>query len=613
MKSVLKVLTNILRRGGFAFAYYPVSMIFAICLAVFSIWMILAEPQTNLKLIISLELSLAFGAFLGMACSVIAKKSDDKQSTFIIGNIIAVIITTGVFLMLNFSGGNEISTDGYLRLFSGIAISFLIFLLVPVYRSYRIHYNEMVNMTVKSFFISAVYALVIMLGSFFVAFAIQVLLYENLSSKVYAYIAIISGLIGYAFFLGYYPEFKKVESVDDERIEKGIKQARFAEILFQNIMIPIIAALTLVLFIWSIRILLTNDWPDYNQIISIFTTYSLVGLFIYYLVCSSDKMIARFYKKIIPYAILVFLAFEAYSIVNRIMLYGVKPLEYAIGFVWIYAAVSSVLFLFIPIKKNYIPSIVAIGLIAILVMPAIGINDASFKFQEMRLESILNNNSMIKDGKVVSSTKVSSKDKKDITDAVNYLYEQGNRKAPKWLLDSLPSTQTFSKTFGFDQEYYDSSSRPDQVFTYMSIRADKLAVALDGFQFFIARDNAQSFLETTVTTSAGDYNVTYGSNVSENKSGSESPNIIVTKDNKKIIDTNLDDFSKALDEKYFSKAASGNKQTDQIVPLEDLSFSVKGEGVMLELYFEYANYNDDGNGNKTYTYELFGILFKETK
>jgi len=611
MKSILKALLNLLKRGGFAFVNYPVSMVFAICLAALSIWMIYTDPVTNLKLLVSLEWTFAFGAFLNTAACVIAKKSSDKKASFILANCFSLVISAGAFLMIYLPKGTNITEVSVTRILAGIAISLLVFLVVPTYRSTKIHFNEMVYMTVRSFFIAAVYALVIMLGSFFVAFAVQTLLYENMSGKVYSYIAILSGLFGYAFFLGSFPEFKKEEDRIDERVDKAIKQPKFAEILFQNIMIPIIAALTVVLFIWSIRILITRQWPDYNQIITIFTTYSLVGIFFYYLVSSYKTVIASFYKRIIPYTILVFLSFEAFTIINRIMLYGVKPMEYGIVFLWIFAVVASVLFIFIPVVKNRIPSYVAIVLIMIFVMPVIGAMDSSFYFQSKRLESILTRNEMINAGRIQPGNNVSLQDKKDITDATNYLFTQENKSPPSWLAYSLSSIDKFESVYGFAQEFYDPGRTPGIQASYLSIRTQSTPVSLAGYQFYIPRDMQQGDFVTSIETSNATYELSYTTNSFAIKNNTGTPSIIIKKGSKILLDGNLDEFAAQLLLKY-PIGNNNSPQSDIQVPSLELSYEIKGDGVSIKLLYQVATFTVDTTGATTKYFELQGILFKES-
>lgn len=606
MKSFLKTLSTILKRGGFAFLYYPVSMLFAICLAFLSIWMIYANPATELKLLSALQWAFAFGAFLNMALCVISKKADGKAPSFIAAGVLSFLASAGVFFGVCLAKGALISSDSLTRVLAGIAISFLVFLIVPTFHSKKIQYNQMVFMTVKAFFVAAVYALVLMLGFFFVAFAVQSLLYTDMSGKVYSYIAILSGLFGYAFFLGYFPEFKKEEDEADERIDKAIHQPRFAEILFQNIMIPIFAALTLVLFIWSIRILITREWPDYSQTVTIFTTYSMVGIFLYYLVSSYETLIVRLYKRMVPITTMVFLAFEAYPILNRIMLYGVKPGEYAIIFLWLYAVVTSILFLLLPIVRNRVPSYVAMILIAVIVMPAVGASDLSFSIQSRRLETLLTQNAMLSGGKITAGKNIAEKARQDITDATNYLLNQENRTAPGWLMASL-SLNDFGTVYGFPQEFYGNNGQtPGTQTSSVYLHPEYTPMALENYLFYISGDTLNNNKNISFTTAKGTYTLVYN----YIQGSAQTPEITVSIDKKEVLNKTLDEYKTQLAAKY-PIGSSATQKGELQVPLEDMTYTISGSTVQIKIVLQSASFSTDPSGKSFVDFQIQGIYFKE--
>ncbi len=624
MKSLWGKLSSILKRGGFALLYYPVSVFFAACLAFLSIWMIYAAPRTNLVLFYSFQWTFAFGAFLNMALCVIAKRTATKPVPFIIANTAAFLVSAGAFFAIYFSSGLVIPSDTISRIIAGIGISFLVFLFVPTLGSKKIQYNQMIFMTVKSFFITVVYSLVIMLGFFFVAFAVQSLLYKDMSGNVYSYIAILSALFGYVFFLGYFPEFKKekeiteteikteIEKGTDERLEKALKQPRFAEILFQNIMIPILAALTLVLFIWAVQIVITRSWPEYNQTIAIFTTYSLVGIFLYFIVSSYNTLLVRLYKRIIPITTLVFLAFEAYPIISRISRYGMKPAEYGIVLLWLFAAVTSVLFLILPIVRNRIPSYVAIALIAVFVMPGIGASDLSFSMQAKRLENLLVRNEMLADGKIVAGSDVPSMDRQDITDATNYLFDQENRTAPDWVSTSLPNIYDFATVYGFAQEYYDGNKQgPANQTEYLYLHSEYTPVPLEDYQYYVSRNTLENSKNVSIKTTKGLYDLSWDYALADVKKGIATPNLTVKFKGKQVLSTDLSDYESRLTAKYPLNSVNSGKG-ELAVPVEDMIFVIKGEAVQVKLVFQTVTITKDSTGKLTFNFGVEGVYFKET-
>jgi hypothetical protein len=615
MKTLANKIYNILKRGGLAFLHYPISMLSAICLAGLSIWMTYAEPDTNLKLLNSLLWAFALGTFLGMALCVISKKADGKNLSFILANAVTFILCTGVFLILLFSAEGTVSGDAAMRVAAAMAVSFLVFLFVPTFKSTKIHYNQMVFMTLKSFFVAAVYSLVIMLGCFFIAFAVQSLLYSDMSEKVYVYIAILSGLLGYAFFLGYFPEFRKDEPEDDERTDKAIRQPRFAEILFQNILIPIVAALTVVLLIWAIRILITRDWPDYTQTIAIFTTYALFGIFLYYLVSSYDTLLARLYRKIIPITTLVFLAFEAYPIIHRIGLYGVKPAEYAVVFLCLFAVVTSVLFLFLPIIKNRVPSYIAIALIVLIVLPGLGASDLSFSLQTKRLENLLTKNSMLVSGEIVAGENLTTKDQQDITDATNYLYGQENKTAPDWLLAAMPDTGSFEAVYGFPQSYYGQDGViPGGEQHNLTLRPENSAFPISDYDYYLLANTMQNGQEFLIETDKGVFTLvtTYSVDYDQVKKGlgDSKFTLTVSLDGQSLLQTNLEDYIAQIVGKY-PVGSSGQNGESLAIPVGEMTYTVKGDGVQVMVLFNSITLTEDSSGNKGVYFEINGVCFKE--
>lgn len=597
---------KILKRGGMAFVLYPISMIFAAALAIVSIFRIFQEPAANDKLLSSLQLSFALGVLLGMALIVIARKINERQIEFLGANVFTLLICIGTFFALYLPQDAMINENSTVRVMAAMAISFLTFLFVPTINGKLLDYNRMFFMTIKSFFIALIYGLVLMLGFFFVAFAVQQLLIPELTDKTYSYIAIISGFLAYAIFLGYFPRFKKIEEDDDVTIDKLSQQPKFAVVLFQNIMIPILAALTLVLFIWSLRILFTGNWPVYEQIIGIFTAYSLFGILLYFLVSSYDTLTVSLYRKIIPIATLVFLAFEAYSIVTQINMYGVKPLEYAIVFLWIYAMITSVLFLFLPISKNKVPSYIAIFLIAVFVLPVVGANDFSYTNQGVHLKNILSKNGMIEGDSIKSNSGISVDDKRRITMATNYLfdtYSTSSRTLPDWLKTSMSSTADFKTVFGFDMIFGRDDNNPGNgtPSDVVNLTSSVEVISTKGYDYHIPQRILMETGEALIKTDKGDYTVLYTGGKSTGSKNGGYPEITVVLEGKDFAKFDLKEFADGLLVKY---SINGSQKQ---VPAEDFVYKYNKENVNLMLVFNAVTLSK--NNPDTNYFDLTGIYF----
>ena len=136
------------------------------------------------------------------------------------------------------------------------------------------------------------------------------------------YISTIGGFLAYAIFVGYFPDFRKGSK--DEKRDIAQKQAKFIEILFQYIMVPITLALTVVLLLWSIKTLIVREEISFVRLSSIATSYAIIGIWLHLMVTHSVSQIAVFYRKVYPYTALIILAFEARALLIQLNNWGLK-------------------------------------------------------------------------------------------------------------------------------------------------------------------------------------------------------------------------------------------------------------------------------------------------
>ena len=592
MGKLKNALSGILKRGGLAFTAFPASMAFALLLAGLSIWLIYAEPETNERLWTSLLFSFAAASVVGIAFSTASRVFSGRSHDFTIANIAAVVYSGVAFILLIFVRGDQTSPEPRVLIWvtGSAVIGLFAFLAIPSFRDKLIDYNQMFFMTIKSFFIALLYSGVLMAGFSFVAFAVERLLWEDLNEKVYMYILVISLLVGYAFFLGYFPDFRKRDTDGySERTQIAVKQPRFAEILFQNIMIPIVAALSVVLLAWSIKIVMTGDWPVFTQIAGIFTAYSLSSIVLYLLVSSYDTKIVRLYKKINPIATLVFLGFEAYPIYSRLAAEGLKLLEYMVILLWIFAAIISLCFIFLPVVKNRVVSYVAAALVLVLMLPVTGVIDAPFYSQSARLRRVLQRNDMLNGDTIIPKSNIPVEDQFTITDAASFLYFGSEREAPLWLKGNLSDMTDFRQVFGFDEKYdRDTDPGPEKPSKYLNLNLERGAVDVEGYAYFIPGQVLESSGEVPVGSGSEQYTVLL---VYDNKEEGRLPFLWVSQDGRQVIETDFVEFTEDQFDKYFGTSESGSGK-DLVHELSEgeLSFTITADDFEVKIVISSIEY-----------------------
>jgi len=372
MSQFAKSVENTLMGIGRAFLRYPISIVAAFALAVV---VSIQNENTQFfeeKFFQSLLLALTFGAALGMFLSAAIQ----KFALGIVGKIIMYLAGSGAavaaFVALYFTS-DAVLEEIIPRLVALSVLCVLGFLVIPSLKNSRYDFNDIIFMNLKAYFISGIYALVILLGLYAVAFAVQSLIYTEMSSTIYAHIGIFSLFLWYAFYLGHLPEFSEHEV--DATIERAIRQPKFIEILNQYILIPLMAILSLVLAIWMVRILVFQAWPTFELVAAIFSFYSVLGILLYILVSSFELRISKLYRRIFPIVGLLFLAFEGAAIFNQVKVYGLSILHYFVILIWLGSVASLLFFLFIKVNRNRVVAYILAALTVVSVTPVIGYKD----------------------------------------------------------------------------------------------------------------------------------------------------------------------------------------------------------------------------------------------
>lgn len=448
-----------------SFYNFPASIFSAIIIAIVAFIRIEidydAEQSYNF-LFNSIQLAFFFGAVFSMV--LLALKQVDKLKTSKnISTIMGIGFGIAAFLLLYFFGGNT-NDQGtmYLTDISIARVSVAIFISMVMF-IYIISKNKNIKnfpnaffIAHKAFIISVIYGLVLMIGISGVLGAFQTLVYRDMSNSLYQYAGVIIGFLTYTIFLGYFPIFEKeYEKEYYEEKERKELQPRFIVVLFGYILIPIIIALTLVLFAWSVRVLLKGIDVSFNQLSSIATSYVLVGIWLHIMVANHDTGITKFYKNAYPYSAILILLFEAWALIVQLDESGIKTTEYLFILLWIFAAISVALLIILKNRSYKKIAITASVISLIAVLPFIGYHKLPLKMQINRLEEILIKEDLLVNNELVRSDQViDKKERMDITDAVDFISYSRDGEKPVWFVRDLTSDTIFEDTFGFKKEYY---------------------------------------------------------------------------------------------------------------------------------------------------------------
>ncbi|HOM43476.1 MAG TPA: DUF4153 domain-containing protein, partial [Bacillota bacterium] len=218
-----------------------------------------------------------------------------------------------------------------------------------------------------------------------------------------------------------------------EKREIAQKQPRFMEILFGNIMVPIVLALTAVLLIWSGKTILSGMKVPFVRLSSIAASYAAGGIWLHIMVTHHDSRAARLYRRVYPVAAMVILAFEAWALVLQLQRYGMKITEYSFTLIWIVAVAAVILLLLKKYEAHRIIALVTCFAAVFSVLPVVGYHALPVASQVSRLEKLLVSQGMLEEGKLVpSSAEPGQSVREAITDAVLYIADSRDAKLPAW-------------------------------------------------------------------------------------------------------------------------------------------------------------------------------------
>ena len=609
MYNIRNGIKNIFEGALKSFYRFPASIFSAIIISIISIIRISMDwelQQSYSFLFDSVQLSFLLGAILSMAIVVYLEvKLNRDRKSFVIGNILGILISLISFLLLYYlspvtseDGLKYISNMGNARIFVSIFISSIAFI-------YFISKSEKIDSFSDSFFIvhrayivSLLYGIVIMIGVSGVLSAFQALVYRGMSFKIYQYIGVLIGFLTYTVFLGYFPNF--VSGKEIEEIENIKEQPRFIFVLFGFILVPIMIALTMVLLIWSFRVLFSQIEVSFNQLSSIASSYIIFGIWLHIMLESHNTKIANFYKKAYPFTAILVLGFQFWALIGQIGKFGIKTAEYSFMMIWIFGAISVVLLLFYEFRKNngYRKIAILAGIISIIwVSPILGYEDLTFNSQIKRLENLLVKEEILINGQIISIARDIDKLKKaEITDAVDFIADSDKKNIPNWFNREFKEEDKFKDTFGFEKTYgiYEDSNE----YTGQNFRLSTDVIDISDYSLTLNLD-LNMIMEEGIKFQWENNN--YEIIHSQTELGI--PKITVKLERDVIIEQDLEEYLVEL-----SSKSRGSEYGFQELPFEDMNLILEDENIFMILVFENIDiYEDRVEESKNYYVNLQGI------
>ncbi len=490
MKRIKEFLKRSLRGISQAVMRFPMAVAGFVATTGVIYWVI--GYRIDLPLIIQKWIfTLIVGAVLGIALQFAVERFRKLASFRILVYGIGIILGAGYFMIL--LPAPELSFEIMGRSFVAVFALICMVLWVPSFGG-AADFNRIALVHFKSLFIAILYAGVLSGGISAIIAAVDTLLF-NVHSDTYIYtMATIWVTFAPVYFLSLLPNFnlrlqapEKGDAgggvtdtsgrdavlgegpVVDETDQTG-DYPKFLEILVSYIAIPLVAAYTAVLVAYFVKILITLNWPS-GQLGPMVLIYSIAGLLVFVLASLLDNRFAKVYRLLFPKILIPVVIMQLVSVAIRLNAYGITESRYYVALFGVFSIVSGVLLSTGRVSKNGRIALLAAVFALISILPPIGAFTVSRVSQIRRVETILVNEGMLIDGRVVAKADASDYTKVEVTNILNYLERSSSLKYIDWLPEDFDTYRDMQAVFEFAPTY--PAYAGDERYTYASLDFQK--------------------------------------------------------------------------------------------------------------------------------------------
>ncbi|MBU3181728.1 DUF4153 domain-containing protein [Clostridium psychrophilum] len=556
---LIKSIGNIFTRLYLSLKRFPLTVLLSA--STFALLIAISEINPKDDTLSKITLILALGIPLSLCIKLIFEKMEEENtyriaSAYFGGGLILVLY---YFLLLK-----NIEMITITRYIAVSLALYLAFIFIP-YILKKEQFEMYVITIFTGFFITILYSIVLFSGLSAILFTIDKLLGIIINGKVYYYTWL---FVVFIFALSHF--LAGVPRKDQKLTPKSYP--KLLRILILYIVMPLLTVYTIILYIYFGKIILTWSWPM-GIVSNLVLWYSVIVTSILFFITPIREEVG-FVNKFLKYApkiILPLLIMMLISIGIRINAYGVTEKRYFVVILALWVFFIMLYFCFSKKLRNIIIPVTLSIVALISVFGPISSYSISKMSQNNRLQKILIKNNMIKNEKLQKSTKVSIKDRAEISSILRYFNDYHDFSDVKYLPVNFELYDT-NKVLGFPENT--SYGSPDKSFNFMRKLSDK-NIDIKGYDYLIDMKN----INNVQSISNSDLDVSYDY---------ESKTIKINYANKEVYKKSLNSFVKSLANKY-----SDSSKVDGL-PIEEMTLVDGNQKIKVKIVF----INISGNKNQ---------------
>jgi len=414
---MIKKIENIFKEAFVTFKRFPIEILIAVVGSVSAIYLVDLTYDQHDYPIQNLLHTCLVGLTFALSVSIYSerKKFDIKTKAILQAVVVALLVAYYFYLPQD-----ELPLVYIIRALAlFIAFHLLVSFSAFVQRAELLGFWEFNKQLFVNILISGLYSGVLYVGLSLALVAIDNLFNANLDSKIYAYLFItLAGIFNTWFFLSKFPE-------DYENLEQNMEYPKGLKLFTQYVLLPLVVIYLVILYFYEFKIILEwqlpMGWVSYLVI-----AFSIAGilalLLVYPLQYSDENKWVRVFTRSFYWALFPLIGLFFVAIVKRVAEYGITENRYFLILLAFWLLATSV-YLLIDKLKNIKIIPISLAVIALLsIVGPWGAFSVSKYSQLSRLEKLLSENNLLKDGKIIPlKDTISFEAQKEISSKIDYL------------------------------------------------------------------------------------------------------------------------------------------------------------------------------------------------
>lgn len=593
MKRLSEIIMKMLWGLSTAVLRFPLTVFCLLCCTTLTCYMISLHKTPDL-IVEKLMFVFLFGSFLGVTAQFACERFARLATMRLVVYGLTALLTLGYYLIIAPAPAIDYGVGA--RTSVAVFSMFCAFLWLPSFRG-EFDFNSVALIHFKSAFTSILFAAVLSAGLSMIIGAINILLFK-VNSDSYGYmLSIVWILFATIYYLSLLPRFSSEAETDQVYASETNRYPRFLEILVSYIAISLVAAYTLVLLAYFIKIGITMKWPS-GRLGPMILSYSAIGLIIYVLASRLENRFAVLYQRIFPKVLIPIVVMQLISVYIRLNAYGVTESRYYVALFGVFSIVVGIVLSFRPVKKNGIIALLGAGFAIFSVIPPMDAFTVSRISQTTRLENMLQTSGVLVDGKIKIKADAEMTLRLETTSILNYLERRSYLKTIAWLPTDFETNKDMQKTLGYEPAYQYMGGGLDNFFASLDMQKP---LDIEGYDLLLQAGNYRGPEQKQATpydfaVRGAKYRL-----ILKRLSPKEIRVSVQNAQGVQLVSTGLYDFARSI-------TKSSSNRPKEALGAEELTLDVEGNGCKLRIIFQNINITYGTGADAGADYDMFILI-----